>query len=132
MLERGHLAEGILNRKPVWLHLFQLRFTELYPLLKRPSMPSLALSIQLAGFFGALVKSVLKVQVNGESVKEVVSTRQSHFDFRSILHSLSKDRRQQVSIPELMRVINRVDLPIVRDVDERTPYQVGVHPKCPR
>ena len=132
MLEKGHVAEGVLNRKPVWLHLFQYRFFELYPLLKRPSIPSVAPSIQLAGFFGALVKSALKVQVNGESVKEVVSARQSHFDHRSVLHSLSTDRVQQVSIPELMRCINRIALPIVRDGDERTPYQVGVHPKLPK
>lgn len=132
MLRKGHIAEGMLNRKPVWMHLLQCRFVELYPLLKRPPIPMMALSIQLAGFFGALVKSALKVQVNGDSVHKVVTDRQAYFDYRSILNSLSDNQVQQVSIPDLMRLINRVELPIVRNVDERTPYQVGVHPKLPK
>ena len=31
-----------------------------------------------------------------------------------------------------MQAINRVDLPIVRNVDEQKPYQVGVHPNLPK
>ena len=55
MLEKGHVADGILNRKPVWLHLFQCRFAELYPFLKRPPMPSAPI-YTVSGFLWCLGK----------------------------------------------------------------------------
>ena len=111
---------------------FTFRFADLYPLLKLPAQPSVAASVQLAGFFGALVKAALNVQVNKESVETVVEQRQVHFDYRSILQTISEMHLDQVSIPDLMQVVNRLSYPALRDVDVSVPYQVAVHPKLPR
>lgn len=132
MLEKGHTADGLLNRKPVWLYILRFRFVDLYRLLKLPPQPSVAVSIQLAGFFGALVKATLNVQVNKDSIENVIQGRQAHFDYRALLNVLSNDSVHQVSISELMNVINRLPLPDVRDVDALKPYQVVVHPKLPK
>ena len=132
MLEKGHTADGLLNRKPVWLYILRFRFVDLYRLLKLPSQPSVAVSIQLAGFFGALVKATLNVQVNKDSVDSVIQGRQAHFDYRELLSVLSNGTVQQVSISELMNAVNRLSLPALRDVDVLKPYQVVVHSKLPK
>lgn len=128
----GHVATGIINRKPVWFYILQHRWAQLYPLLRLPAQPILAGSIQLAGFFGALVKSALNVQVNQQSVADVVKFRQAHHDFRSILYKLSQNSTSQVSIALLMDAINDEPFPPLREIDIRTPYQIGIHPKLPK
>ena len=131
-LQSGHTATGSINGKPIWLYILLFRFTSLYPLLRLPPRPILASSIQLAGFFGALVKSALKVQVNQKSVEDVIKFRQSHHDFRSILEKMSNRVTNQIAIPELMQAINSEATPELREVDIQTPYQVIVHSKLPK
>ena len=132
MLERGHTTDGLISRKPVWLYLLRFRFVELYSVLNLPVQPSVWISIQLAGFFGALVKAALNVQVNKNSVERVIQDRRAHFDYRSILHSISGEHLDQVSIPNLIQSVNRLSYPDLRDVDVHTPYQIAIHPKLPK
>ena len=131
-LNKGHTAMGVINRKPIWLYILQHRWTELYPLLHLPHQPILASSIQLAGFFGALVKAALNVQVNQQPVEDVVQIRQAHHDFRSILEKMSHKATQQIALSELMDAINSEPLPPLREIDIRMPYQVGLHSKLPK
>ena len=132
MLERGHRADGMINRTPVWLYILRFRFVDLYPQLKLPGQPIVGVSIQLAGFFGALVKAALNVQVNKESVERVVQQRQAHFDYRSILKTISETHLDQVSIPNLIQAVNALSIPSLRKIDVDTPYQVVLHPKLPK
>ena len=132
MIERGHTTEGLINRKPVWVYLLRFRFVELYSFLKLPEQPSMAVAIQLAGFFGALVKAALNVQVNRTSVDTVIQARQAHFDYRAALTIIAGRHLQQVSISELMCAVNSLTVPSIRDVDIRIPYQIAIHPKLPR
>lgn len=129
--QQGHVPTGLVNRKPVWFHLLQLRLTELYSDIAMPNQPSLAIVVQLAGYFGTLVKLALAVEMKTQTVEEAIAGRQSPFDYRGVLGDVSSTQNH-LSIPTLMRLIAKQPLPSIRDVDALVPYQLSIHPKLPK
>ncbi len=133
LLRQDHSAMGMVGKVPAWLHILRLRFTELYPLLNLPSAPSLAVTVQSAGYLGALVKLALQVHSKEQSVSAAIETRQSHFDYRAVLSGLPvKEGAPHLPIPELFELIDKQPVPEIRPVDMNQPYQVRLHAKLPK
>jgi hypothetical protein len=132
MFIKGHSANGLAAGRPVWLHILQLRFEELYIHLDRPNTPTMGLNINLSGYLGALVKLALQVGANGKEVSLAIQERQSPFDHRTVLTKVQPSSDHQVSIKNIFSLIESNPVPVIRACDAEVPYQVQIHPKLPK
>lgn len=132
MFSKGHSANGLATGRPVWVHILQLRFEELYSPLDLPNIPTMSLNINLSGYLGTLVKLAFQVGANGKEVSEAIQDRQSLFDYRTVLAKVQQSSGHQISIKSLFSWIETNATPEISTFDTDSAYQVNIHPKLPK
>ena len=132
MFSKGQSANGLAAGRPVWFHILQLRFAELYIHLKLPNAPTMSLNINLSGYLGTLVKLAFQVGANGKGFSEAIQDRQALFDYRTVLAKVQKSSDHQISIESLFSLIETTETAEIRRFDTDSAYQVKIHPRLPK
>lgn len=130
--QRGHGFDGVINGKPVWAYVYQFLFVRAYSVLPTKLHPTTFMSVNLAGYMGAVVKLAYQVQVLGHPVEEVIRQRQAHQNFQWVLKHLDSENRTDLSMSDLMKSINQMPLPKLSPADVNLSHQFAVHSKIPK